>query len=80
MHMAVMLYVRANMVGKLAQPRVIVDGVDGVETQPVNAIFVDPVDGVIREEVADFSAVEVYCGPHGVCVPSRKNERAYSCR
>jgi hypothetical protein len=59
MHVPAVLHFGADMIGQFAQPRVVVDSVHRVETQPVETIFVDPVDGVIREEVAHFAALEI---------------------
>ena len=51
---------RARMRSReLAQPFVVVDRVHGVEAQAVEAIFVEPVERVVEEEVAHLRPLEV---------------------
>ena len=52
-------HLRADMVRQFAQPFVVVDRVHGVEAQAVEAIFVDPVERVVEEEIAHLRTLEI---------------------
>jgi hypothetical protein len=47
------------------------------KAQAIEAIFLQPVQRVVEEEVAHLRRSKSIAGPHGVFTPSRKNGLAY---
>ncbi|VWC50302.1 hypothetical protein BLA6863_07811 [Burkholderia lata] len=58
-HMARVARVRAHAAREFAQPRVVVDRVRGIDAQPVETEFVEPVQRVLDEERAGLFARKV---------------------